>query len=312
MSCRSNEKRVLARCYPKNGNCFPDREFYGGLCYKKCPVGSRRSAGSTCVQSIRWRGNTHLWIVKRALDLLKNSNDPIGQRIHSIMNKKSCRNKWEEGLWNEDDDNNKDKPLKSHGSHFFNALGRDYKMASALPLKRTHLVESRVGTQNAFKHMIDRISVVSKTSNPSEGDCEMLDAALHYVTDVTMPIHANGFSGGQIPLMLHPVSEYYAPHIQSRFPARANWDRRWHTQSLSSVCGSISRKSNADHTSSLMCALRNSGSICWTTPEFGINYKCYCFLNDPSVDEAIGRVLYNAYQSTASCIYAATKATFYH
>jgi hypothetical protein len=77
-----------------------------------------------------WRGNTHLWIVNRALDLLKKSDDPIARRVVERMNKTgagACREQWESGLWDTDDGYLAENFgwRQRRGTHFYNPTGKD-------------------------------------------------------------------------------------------------------------------------------------------------------------------------------------------
>jgi hypothetical protein len=77
-----------------------------------------------------WRGNTHLWVVDRAIDLLAKSDDPIARKAIARMNKKgsnACRAQWESGLWDTDDGFLAENFGSSQrlGTHFYNPTGID-------------------------------------------------------------------------------------------------------------------------------------------------------------------------------------------
>jgi hypothetical protein len=77
-----------------------------------------------------WRGNTHLWVVNRAIDLLAKSDDPIARKVVARMNKKgpkACRAQWESGLWDTDDGFLAENFGSSQrlGTHFYNPTGVD-------------------------------------------------------------------------------------------------------------------------------------------------------------------------------------------
>jgi len=57
MRCKSNEKRILARCFPKTGSCFGGGEKQAGLCYKRCRAGFH-GVGPVCWQDCTtgWTG----------------------------------------------------------------------------------------------------------------------------------------------------------------------------------------------------------------------------------------------------------------
>ncbi len=50
-------------------------------------AGTKECKHSEC-SGKNFRGNTHLWVVNRALDLLAKSDDPIARRVVARMNKK--------------------------------------------------------------------------------------------------------------------------------------------------------------------------------------------------------------------------------
>jgi hypothetical protein len=77
-----------------------------------------------------WRGNTHLWVVNRAIDLLAKSDDPIARRVVARMNKtgpSGCRAQWESGLWDTDDGLLAENmgTRQRLGTHFYNPAGLD-------------------------------------------------------------------------------------------------------------------------------------------------------------------------------------------
>src|ERR1700722_9916833 len=77
-----------------------------------------------------WRGNTHLWVVNRAIDLLAKANDPIARKVVARMNKKganACREQWESGLWDADDGFLAENFGSNQrlGTHFYNPTGID-------------------------------------------------------------------------------------------------------------------------------------------------------------------------------------------
>lgn len=122
------------KCFPNPGPCSADREEYGvsgaSLCFSKCPAGSRRTAISTCTHDVKWRGNTHLYVVRNALALLASSSDPVAQKAYKTMSAEPCKTQWEDGLWDADDPDGAlvdrpDSSSKGGGTHFYNASGKD-------------------------------------------------------------------------------------------------------------------------------------------------------------------------------------------
>ena len=203
------------------------------LCFKKCPAGSRRTAVSTCVHDVKWRGNTHLYVVRGGLQLLAASSDPVAKKAVATMTTEPCKSAWEQGLWDADDPNgnlldNPSDPNKGGGTHFYNASLKD---AWGKPTKTvTYLL---AGVQVAFKgnartnakaHLLEA-GDLNKTAAADQ--CHALGLALHFETDMTQPMHATAFSALEIPTMLHAALEEYAPTIQARYAPVGAWDQRW-------------------------------------------------------------------------------------
>ena len=307
MTCKPGELISIGRCY----KCSADREYYGGLCYKKCPEGSDRTAISTCAHHVKLRGNTHLWMVDHGLDLLKTSSDPIAQRAVARMNNPKCRTQWEKGLWDMDASPYADTPEgSSRGSHFYNGAKKDAwgdpTSITTYALLGVDVTENIDGTFNpdAQQTAASNISAISNLMG-SEDDCNKLGRALHYMTDMTQPMHTSGFSGISIPTMLHPVFEFYVPYVQNKFPVNVSWTERWTDLSPNDAFHKASVQSNS-LSPKLMKSLKYDGTICTINVE-GIVYTGYCFINDKKVDEQIGIVLRDGYQSVASYIYTVFK-----
>jgi hypothetical protein len=60
------------------------------------------TGGAKEKDSLKWGGNTHLWVVNRAIDLLAKSSDPTAKVVVARMNSKTCREQWEAGLFDVD------------------------------------------------------------------------------------------------------------------------------------------------------------------------------------------------------------------
>ena len=111
MSCQSNEEKldiVAPRCYSKP-MCPSGYEYFLLRCYAQAvatgPGGSvERTAVSTIVHRVKQSGNTHLWVVDQALDLLGKSAQQ-GSTLRALvdgMNLAAVRLQWEQGLWDGD------------------------------------------------------------------------------------------------------------------------------------------------------------------------------------------------------------------
>ncbi len=130
MTCLPGEERVqvsvvaVPRCYQKPV-CPPNKEYWGFRCYISAP-GVRRTAVSTVVMDVKQSGNTHLWIVNCALDLLARSDDPGARAFAAKMNETAIREAWENGLWDGDGPDYADAS-GNMGTHFYNPAGKDWK-----------------------------------------------------------------------------------------------------------------------------------------------------------------------------------------
>ncbi len=261
---------------------------------KEC-VHSECSGGVEVIDGGRWRGNTHLYIVNRALELLARDFDPITRKIAAAMNEPGCREQWEQGLWDADDSALADSPanLKLIGSHFFNANRRSIagtEVGFTYPAAEDELLFTGL---NAATETSKHFSNVKNLTDSAS--CHELGLMLHYVTDTTQPMHASGISALEFPLNLHPVWESFVPVIQAEAPAK-EWDHRF---GLVDPLRDISKTSfnfimpllNAVARSSGTCTHHLPGSILYTGP---------CFRGSPEVRALTLAILNDAYQSTAS------------
>ena len=114
-------------------------------------------------------------------------------------------------------------------------------------------------------------------------------------------MHSSGFSGASYPIVLHSAFEDYVPTIQAMFPATA-WDRRWIGDTPDQVAAAASAKSNASMPA-LYAALTPVGLQCSYNPEGNV-YTGYCFVGNQTVINLAGSALTDAYNSTASYLYA--------
>jgi hypothetical protein len=161
--------------------------------------------------------------------------------------------------------------------------------------------------------------------------CYDLGLALHYLTDITQPMHASSFDAFQdppshgSPLMLHAVFEEYVPMIQALFPVTS--EMRWEKESemvgnpktADEVFDEVARTANA-LAPALMKVLLESPGNCWYNPEVFIDYDrraaprlSGCF-RDPSrkaaVEAEVGKVLRTTYQSVATYLWAAFREEY--
>ncbi len=274
------------------------------MCYVKCPARSLRTAVSTCTHRIKWRGNTHLRVVNQALELLKKANVPAAKRAVQVLTASNCRKAWETGLWEVDNSNLADSPGKAMGAHFYNVRhidGRGSKTKST-----TYLIAGIDQTKhgNAASNAKARLAKAGNLSTAAK--CRQFGNALHYVTDITQPIHSSSFSGISVPTQLHPVWEDYVPTVQANFKA-TGWNKHWTQSDPGAMVDAASVHAN-EAMAGLMKSVKYKGTICTATPQSGITYTGDCFFNVPAANAAIGRILVLAYQSTARYILAVFKS----
>ena len=316
--CGGNSRRgsgVFAhKCFPRSGQCLAGREAksVAGItrCFPKCPAGSERAGLTRCIHKVTWRGNTHHFIVHQALRLLTKMTDPVAKRVVAVMKSQTCRKQWELGLWDVDDKpeltDSPEKPSGAGGSHFYNGGGKDAhgKSTTTVTYKIAGVEAKKAGNarQNAAMRIANAKNI-GKTVSPDQ--CYQLGLALHYMTDMTQPMHATSFSGMDSPFMLHPVLEFYTPLIQEKYPARGVWNRRWLGKSADDVFHLVSVRSGT-FSPSLMKAINASRKRCLFNLD-AIAYAGPCFLGNPSVNSALKHVLNNAYHSTASYLHAVFK-----
>ena len=312
MTCPNGTTKDGAFCI----TCPQGQSYWGGICYINCPDDAVRTAVSTCVHTLSMSGNTHLWVVNRAIDLLAYSDDPLAKQIAALMNTPAVRTQWEQGLWDGDDDTYKDgASLTKLGTHFYNAAGKDY-FGNATTLTTYEFIGydstatvqgNNPNARDMAKSFLGKVTLAGLQSADPSASAHALGLVLHYASDMTQPMHTSSFSALSVPLMLHPYYEFYVPSIQARYPASADWDKRWLGQSADATFVSMSAKSNG-YAKDLMDKLHIDGGsgICTIPNVEGIGpYTGYCFTGDPDVDAVTGQILTDGYQSMASFIYAA-------
>lgn len=318
MTCPAGYFKSGVRC---NKLCPPGYTNTGETCYRgpstlgmssmKCNPGERLDSGRCfAVPSAKLRGNTHLWVVNQSLALLSRSSDPVAVAAVARMRSPGCQPEWQTGLYGGDEPGFADDPVDKNtaGSHFYNAAQLD-AFGNPTPA-RTYLaaaLDVSINTQGKFnpsarEKAAERIQRAAGISG-SDAGCRDLGFALHYLTDMTQPMHATSFSGMSAPLMLHPYFEGYVPKVQNRFPQSGTWAERWKGSTPDRTFHEVALRSGK-LAPGLMRSLIRPGKECTLEGvELGAPYRGFCFLDDPAVDAQIGIVLQDAYQSTASYIY---------
>ena len=320
MSCPSGYfiNRSLGRCYKECPSgytntgefCFRSASTLG-LSSMSCRSDERFDSGRCyAVPNVALRGNTHLWIVNQALTLLRGYNDPVAQRALARMSGSGgCLSAWQNGLYDGDEPALSDSPDKeTRGTHFYNPLAKDAYGNNTSA--RTYIVagvDVTLTTEgkfnpNARDHAANRIGR-SNALLSNDDACYQLGVALHYMTDMTQPMHASSFSGASAPLFLHPYFEAYVPRLHSSAQATGMWSGRWKGSTPDATFHEVAVRSNS-LAPALVRALLNSGGACTMDGvEIPAPYTGPCFIDNAAVDGQIRAVLHDAYQSTASYIY---------
>ena len=213
MNCLANEERIsilgVPRCYSKP--VCPSGYSYFGLRCHVSPMATgtggsvERTAVSTVVHHVKQGGNTHLWIVNRALALLSRSAQPgsaLAGFLSTLDRNATVRQQWEQGLWDGDaaDYVDFDGVGSSHnhqGTHFYNPVGRDRSGAGTSVLTYGGPLDNRFSCTNArqcaafqLKYVVGR--AIGDTASDGKAVAYHLGLALHYLTDMTQPMHTSG------------------------------------------------------------------------------------------------------------------------
>jgi phospholipase C len=308
----------------------------------------------------KMRGNTHLYIVKEAVELLAKDADPVAKEVAAAVNK--CSPVWEEALYSADD-----PPLSetggAMGTHFYNAtipdpikagfaVGPDGVFDERAKIKKLHgenfkgeptrqvtysgkiMNTTKRGTARDKAHeALDKIGGHDKVSRiaalQNKAACKELGLALHYMTDMTQPMHSSSFSAIQVSpgvaiahstIALHGAYEYYAPVVQreavenKKFCSHdgklctewtGKWDGRMKTMPADDAFQDAAIRGN-EHSVPLWKALTaHKSPTCKFSFGDLVDYDGYCFAGDAEVDALTVNIIRDAFQSTAGYLYAA-------
>jgi hypothetical protein len=178
-------------------------------------------------QSVTESGHsTHLWLVERALDILSlHEGLPEAKATRQLMLAPECTPRWQQGLFDADfrheynggsTDVSPDSSYlalffagTSWKSHFFDAdTGLNYK-GDADP--------------TAYTETLRHLAAARAQAASDEGAaCYELGLSLHFITDLTQPMHAANFTSLSRPLRLHSNHEEWSMEIQDGFRL-ADW-----------------------------------------------------------------------------------------
>jgi len=294
----------------------------------------------------KMRGNTHLWIVKNAVELLAKDPDPVAKAVAKAVN--GCSPHWEQGLFDGDE-----PPLSetggAMGTHFYNATIPDPMKAGyavgpdgvwdkreeikKIPGKDMQGGETKLRTydgkvfnttkrgnarDNAHDNLekiggTDQASRIAKLTNPVA--CKHLGLALHYMTDMTQPMHSSSFSamdrspGATMAgntIALHGAFEYYAPVVQAHTTSKdMTWDQRMKTMPADDAFQDAAIRGNQKAPGLWKLLTAKKTPTCKFSFGDLADYNGYCFAGDADVDKYIGTLIADGFQSTAGYLYSA-------
>ena len=141
--------------------------------------------------------STHIWIVDRAIDILGAQLDPNAARIRALLQHPACRPRWLQGV------NDADYlPAYNDGStwksHFYDPDSQQNYLFETNPTARTR-------ANDLLSAAVPHIN-----GGDYENGCYELGLALHYMTDVTQPMHAVNYTNLSLPFERHGHFETYA------------------------------------------------------------------------------------------------------
>lgn len=244
--------------------------------------------------------NTHLFIVDRALDLLR-GGDETARRAAAEL--EACRASWEDGLAAADA---QDAFVDAQhlGAHFYDPRETDGCHTFRFFGCRQAAGNARANAQLQLTHVREGHSAVAPGAYGfhQASRCFALGLALHFMTDVTGPFHAQHFSGAQAPMMLHPTFEADVPRFQHRF-VEARWAAPpwWMTPDDVLVAAADEARALSGE---LLTALKQARGLCVYSPTPGTVYVGPCFRDDARAQAATGAALKAAQRHTADWLYA--------
>jgi hypothetical protein len=294
----------------------------------------------------KMRGNTHLYIVKNAVELLAKDPDPAAKEVAAAVNK--CSPIWEKALYDADD-----PPLSetggAMGTHFYNAtvpdpikagyaVGPDGVFDRTEAIKKLHgkgmkggqtrqvtysgklFNTTKRGTARDKAHeALAAIGGADKTARiarlQNKAACRELGLALHYMTDMTQPMHSSSFSAIQLSpgvviaghtIALHAAFEYYAPVVQQKTSSHdMSWDGRMKTMPADDAFQDAAARGNELAVGLWQVLTAKKTPACKFSFGDAVDYDGYCFAGDPAVDQYVDKLLREAFQSTAGFLYSA-------
>ena len=252
--------------------------------------------------------STHLYIAERAVSLLGQHGELDAARaMNKLLGDARCLPRWQQGLYDADwyaeySDNGAwfpgdPLPHSTTGwkSHFYDPdTGKNFA-GETKPTARTR----------AATYWSDARAKID--SGDLNGGCYSLGLALHYVTDVTQPMHAANFTAKSNPLLLHSHWEGWAMGLHGRAIA-ADWSGAPSTLKTDSVFVANARASKSQW-SGIQTAIDNAYKAnCHVYTAFyawaDTGYES-CWNADPTVTTKSIASMVTAQDLTAKWLYAA-------
>jgi hypothetical protein len=251
--------------------------------------------------------STHLWIVNRAVDLLRlQAGDPQADGIIALLSAADCQPSWHQGLVDADfkaayNGAHWDVPVAASSvelilagatweSHFYDPdSGRNYK-GNTTP----------TAYDQALLHLANAQAKLAANSRPA--GCYELGLSLHYATDITQPMHASNYTAENYPVKLHSDFETYAEAQQTRFVVKS-----WSGPTLGAPSVQLLAAAHASKAlwppARAAIAASYAAKKCGSFDSYWIDHT-NCWNGDAAVDQQLGAQLAGAQTSTANYLYS--------
>ncbi len=257
--------------------------------------------------------STHLWIVDRAIELLAARSESQAKTIVATMNEPTCRTFWEQGLVDTDylapyndgvydtEPGNGTLTLLASGatwkSHFYDPDTQKNYRGETSPTARTQASLYMSAAASDWR---------AKNRNYA---CYRLGVSLHYLTDVTQPMHAANFSSASRPIKLHANVEGYSMETQNAHILSDATKLQLSSSTPDAVLQTTARASKAQWTP-MLAAIRAAyvgGSwSCWFAAQGWLTDTPSCWRGNAGVVATIDTSLKSAQKATAEYLYAAS------
>jgi Zinc dependent phospholipase C len=251
--------------------------------------------------------STHLWIVDRAVDVLGKHQDlRPAAAAYRLLRDPTCLPRWQQGLIDADY-----KAAYNNGTFdIWPGASEEISVASGATWK-SHFYDPDSGTNwlgessptartEALGHLRDAQSLLK--SKKTAAACYELGLSLHYLTDVTQPMHASNYTATDWPVLLHSHIEGYAMGVQSRY-AVADWNGA-PTRTASAQFDAIAKTSKLEWPPLFDAVVAAYASRCGGVFSYASDDPA-CWQGDAGVDARLGASLRSAQIATAEFLFSA-------